>query len=262
MRVDADTGARRAPRTLLLDVGNSRVKWALFSAGRHGRQHALPMGADGDIPIITLLAALPKRIDAIRMVSVARPRRTQALASALRRATGVEVQVLHTSARAAGVRCGYREPWRLGADRWAAVIGAHHLYSPARALVVVDIGTAMTIDFVSRDGRHGGGVIVPGPALMIESLLRDTHGIRRRSAPGRPGRRTLFARTTRGALTQGSRHAVAALIERACSEARLRLGGRPGLVITGGAAAEVLPWVTVPYRQVPDLVLRGLAALA
>ncbi len=248
-------------RTLLLDVGNSRVKWALQNAGRIGRQRALPIGADSEIPVAALLAALPKRLDAIRMVSVARAPHTRALVFALRRATGVDPWLLQTSARAAGVRCGYREPWRLGADRWAAVIGAHHLYAPVRSLVVVDIGTAMTVDFVSRDGRHRGGVIVPGPALMVESLLRDTHGIRRRTTPGRAGRRTAFARSTHEALVHGSRLAAAALIERAYGEAR-SLGARPGLVITGGGAAAVLPWVTVPYRQVPDLVLRGLAALA
>lgn len=253
--------AKPAPRSLLLDLGNSRVKWMLAKPGHLGRQRALTLDAAGAVPVDALLAALPKRVDVIRMVSVARPARTRALARALRRATGVEPWLLHTTARAAGVRCGYREPWRLGADRWAAVIGAHHLHVPPQALCVVDIGTAMTIDFVSREGQHGGGVIMPAPALMVETLLRGTQGIRRRATPGGTGRRTLFARGTHEALVQGSRHAAAALVERALREARARFGGRPRLVITGGGAAQLLPWFTVPYAHVPDLVLRGLAAL-
>ncbi|MGE0581497.1 MAG: type III pantothenate kinase [Steroidobacteraceae bacterium] len=253
--------SERPRRSLLIDVGNSRVKWALARGSRIERQHALPIGAAGHVPVPELLAALPKHVDAIRMVSVGRPSRTRALERDLRRAFGVAVTRLRTTAQAAGVRCGYREPWRLGADRWAAVIGAHHLHAPARAACVVDIGTAMTIDFVSRDGKHGGGVIVPGPGLMVEALLRDTQGIRRRAAPGRSGRRTLFATSTHEALVQGSRHAAAALVERAWRAACARYGGRPRLLVTGGGAAQVLALLTVPHALVPDLVLRGLAAL-
>lgn len=253
--------AGRARHNLLLDVGNSRIKWAMARGGCIGRQRALPVGRRGALPLAALLATLPKRVDAIRMVSVARPARTRALVRALRRATGAQVLELRTTMRASGVRCGYFEPWRLGADRWAAVIGAHHLYAPPRALCVVDIGTAMTIDFVSRSGQHGGGVIVPAPALMVEVLLRDTQGIRHRAGPGRARRRTLFARSTQEAIVQGSCHAAAALIERAYRTARARYGVRPRLVMTGGGAAEILPLLTLPYAHVPDLVLRGLAAL-
>lgn len=253
--------ANRAQHRLLLDVGNSRIKWAMARGDRIGRQRALPVGGKGAVPVAALLAALPKRIDAIRMVSVARPARTRELVQALRRASGVEVSELRTTTQASGVRCGYFEPWRLGADRWAAVIAAHHLYSPAPALCVVDIGTAMTIDFVSRSGQHGGGVIVPAPALMVEVLLRDTQGILRRAAPGETRRRTLFARSTREAIVLGSCHAAAALVERASSAARARYGGRPRVVITGGGAKAVLPLLTLPYAHVPDLVLRGLAVL-
>jgi type III pantothenate kinase len=251
----------RARRTLLLDLGNSRLKWALAAGGRIGRQRAVPVDVAGNVPVATLLAALPAGIEAVRMVSVGRPARSRALANALQRALGVEVRQLATTAKAAGVRCGYREPWRLGADRWAAVIGAHHLHAPARAACVVDIGTAMTIDFVSRDGRHGGGVIVPGPVLMVEALLRDTHGIRQRAAQVGKGRGTLFARSTHEALVQGARHAAAALIERAYRTARLRYGGQVALLVTGGGAALVSPLLSLPHERVPDLVLRGLAAL-
>lgn len=251
----------RAGRTLLVDLGNSRIKWALAQGHRLGRQQALPIDAAGAVPVALLLAALPDRIDAIRMVSVAHPARTQAIARALQRAKGAEVRLLRTTALAGGVRCGYHDPWRLGADRWAAIIGAHHLHSPPRAYCVVDAGTAMTIDFISSRGQHAGGVIVPAPALMVATLLRDTQGIRRRAAPGRTGPRTLFARSTREAIVQGAHEAAVALIERAYRTARSRYGRRAGLVITGGAAPELLPSLAPRHEHVPDLVLRGLVAL-
>lgn len=250
-----------ARRTLLLDVGNSRIKWALLRGGRIGPQHALEVRSLHDFSRAGLLRALPPRVDAIRIVSVARKAPTQALVRALREATRAEVSVLVTTARAAGVRCGYREPWRLGADRWAAVIGAHHLDTPARAQVVVDVGTALTIDFVSRSGQHGGGVIVPSPGRMVASLLQGTHGIRPRAARARRRGRTLFARSTHEALVQGSREAAAALIESARAEAERRYGGAVFVTLTGGGVRELQPWLVKPCRVVPDLVLRGLALL-
>ena len=83
----------------------------------------------------------------------------------------------------------------------------------------------------------------------------------RRAAPGSARRRTLFARSTQEAIVQGSCHSAAALIERACRAARARYAVQPRLVMTGGGAAAVLPLLTLPYAHVPDLVLRGLAAL-
>lgn len=246
---------------LLLDVGNSRVKWAIARGALPGRQRAIAIGARGAIPAASLIAALPERIDTVRMVSVAGAAATRRFASAVRLATGAPVQILRTTATAGGVHCGYREPWRLGADRWAAVIGAHHLHSPARSICVIDVGTALTVDFVARDGRHHGGAIIPGPALMIDSLLRDTQGIRRRATAQRAARRSLYARSTREAIEQGARYAAAAFIERALLEAKRRFAGRPELVMTGGGAADILPLVQGPCRLVPDLVLRGLAAL-
>lgn len=246
---------------LLVDIGNSRVKWAIARGARLGRQRALAVGDRGGLPVAALIAALPDRIDSVRMVSVAGASATRRVAGALRRATGAPVQVLRTTARAGGVRCGYREPWRLGADRWAAVIAAHHLFAPARAACVVDVGTALTVDFVSRDGRHRGGAIVPGPGLMIESLLRDTQGIRRRATTSRASGRTLYARSTREAIEQGARYATAAFVERALLEAQRHFGGRPELVVTGGSAAAILPLIRGRCSLVPDLVLQGLAAL-
>src|SRR4029077_2103024 len=116
-----------------------------------------------------------------------------------------------------GVRNGYAETWRLGADRWVAMLGAHARY-PGRALWVVDVGTALTVDLLDEHGRHRGGLLVPGPALMVESLLRRTAGIRKRAGfgataigrraragfgAGRPIAAALFGRSTRAGLLAG-----------------------------------------------------------
>jgi type III pantothenate kinase len=126
----------------------------------------------------------------------------------------------------------------------------------------VNVGTAITIDLIDESGRHRGGAIVPGPALMVASLLTQTSGIRRRAQGGPSGVTSLFARTTRTALAQGARYAAAAIIDRAIEEAHQELETRPLLLLTGGGSAAVKPLIRSPCVRVPDLVLHGLAVWA
>jgi pantothenate kinase type III len=97
---------------------------------------------------------------------------------------------------------------------------------------------------------------------MVNTLLQRTHGIRRRAQGGSRPPPGLFGRSTRAGIEQGTRYAAAALIDRAVAEARLLLGSKPLVVLTGGQAALVRPLLVNACVTVPDLVLRGLAALA
>jgi type III pantothenate kinase len=119
----------------------------------------------------------------------------------------------------------------------------------------------MTIDGVAESGRHLGGLIVPGPDLMITSLMRNTSDIAVRAETGQTTD-ALFADNTRGAVHQGAVHALAALVDRAMHTLEQSCGKRPALVVTGGAADRIQHVVAGPLQQVPDLVLRGLAVLA
>src|SRR6202171_2247242 len=194
--------------------------------------------------------------EAIYVCNVAGRAMERQIRAAARRAGLGAPQFARSQGAAAGVRNGYREPWRLGADRWVGLIGARHEH-PGKDLCLVGLGTAMTIDLLDRTGRHFGGSLVPGPRLMIESLLEHTAGIRRRaggwnaaasfdqvcgigqaraSSASRNRSAALFAHDTHAALLAGARHACAALIGHAMSEARPRLGRRPRLILSGGAA--------------------------
>jgi type III pantothenate kinase len=149
----------------------------------------------------------------------------------------------------------------LGVDRFVASIGAHRL-ARAQAVVVVGVGTAMTVDLIDVQGRHRGGAIIPAPTLMVDILLKNTNGIRRRAQGGARGGGSLFGRSTRAALVQGSLYAAAALIDRAVAEARALLGGdEPLVILTGGGAPSVKPLVRSHCVSIPELVLQGLAAL-
>jgi len=283
-------------KLLLLDAGNSRLKWALLRKPYRRRQE---FAAQGVVELAALRSAAawsrllkrsgnPGLIYACNVAGAAVERQIRA---ASRRAGLGRPHFAHSEVATAGVRNGYPEPWRLGVDRWVGLIGAHHEH-PGKDVCLVGLGTAMTIDLLAANGRHLGGCIVPGPRLMIESLLDHTAGIRRRAGgrgattsfdlmfgvvsrsggrwvhllrPGRMGKPApagLFARDTHAGLLAGARRACAALIEHAVREGRGQLGRRPRLILAGGAAAAITPLLRGRYSREDDLVLRGLAVLA
>ncbi|MGH8253629.1 MAG: type III pantothenate kinase [Steroidobacteraceae bacterium] len=247
---------------LLIDAGNTRLKWSALRGARLGRAQALDWNARSmDRVARTVMRTSAERV---LVCSVAGLGVERSLRRAARAAGKRPPQFVRSTRHAAGVRNGYLETWRLGADRWVAMLGARALH-PARALCIVDVGTALTIDLVDSLGRHRGGLIVPGPTLMVDSLLNDTAGIRVRAGSNvRASRRGggLFGRSTRAGLLGGSTMACAALIERALSEARRELQARPLLLLSGGGAAQVAALLSAPHRRVDGLVLHGLGLLA
>jgi type III pantothenate kinase len=248
---------------LLVDIGNTRVKWARLVDGRMGRQHAAAnAGWDAGLYARRVIGrGWAGGKGRIVVSSVAGNQVNQLLVAAARQAGAAAPEFVASERSAAGVTTEYLEPWRLGVDRFVGAIGAYHLAS-GQPVCVVNVGTAMTIDLVDGSGRHHGGAIVPGPALMVDSLLTQTNGIRRRAMGGPSGVSSLFARTTRTAIGQGALYAAAAVIDRAIEEARSQLGSRPLVIMTGGGSAAIRPLIRNTSVSLPDLVLHGLAVWA
>jgi type III pantothenate kinase len=183
----------------------------------------------------------------------------QVIRAGLAQAGRVEPEFVTSTATAGGVRNAYSQPAQLGVDRWLAIIGAHAL--ERGPVCVVSVGTAMTIDGVDAQGRHLGGVIVPGPDLMMSSLLQNTSDIAERAKQGSTSR-GLFADNTLGAIRQGAEHAAGALVERAIALMRQQLHETPKLLLTGGGSARIKESLALAHRDIPNLVLQGLAVLA
>jgi len=244
---------------LLIDIGNTRIKWMRFDGVRPGRrQAAVHSGWSlADYRRHLFRSARPERV---LVSNVAGPRVKEALTAAAR-SVGVEARFVRTPRHAGGVTVGYLEPWRLGVDRFVAAVGAHQVF-PGVPVCVVAVGTAMTLDLVDGEGHHRGGVIIPSPRLMIDTLYARTHGIHRRARGGSPGETGLIGRSTRAGVVQGSRYAAAALVDRLVEEAQALVVRKPLVVLTGGEVATVRPLVRSRWVVVPDLVLRGLAVLA
>jgi type III pantothenate kinase len=247
-------------KRLLIDIGNSRVKWCLEGSAGPGPQHAAALAGDGALLFRRLLRS--RSLSGVVAVCVAGIGPERALRKAVRAAGLPPPRMMRSSARAAGVRNGYQEPWRLGADRWVAAIGAWHLAGRRRPVCVVDVGTALTLDVVDAGGRHRGGLIVPGPDLMVRSLLTGTTGIARRASGAKHRTTTLLATDTRTAMDAGAIQAAAALVDRLHANLRRRYGRNLVLYLTGGAAPRLQVALQSVVTPVPDLVLKGLAALA
>jgi type III pantothenate kinase len=244
---------------LLVDIGNSRVKWATVEGGRLGEQQAAAhAGWTSEDWRRTLFER--HGIERVVAATVAGGSRADALDAAAQQETGRAVQFVTTKRVAAGVRNGYADHRLLGVDRWLAVIAGYH--AAGGACCVADIGTAATFDAVTGDGQHLGGFIVPGPDLMMRCLWGGTAELAVRTASSGEAAGAPLADNTRDAIERGSHLAVAAFVDRGAEDVSRRLGVTPVLLLTGGAAEVIQPHLRTACQVVPDLVLRGLAMLA
>lgn len=241
---------------LLVDLGNSRLKWAAHPSCAWQPATVVHAGRDMSEVLDRAWGALGAP-HALLAVSVA----PAAVRAGLERWVSARWGLGVRYARACAAQCGvinrYRDPGALGPDRWAAVIGAHVGF-PGRNLAVVDCGTAVTVDALTADGEFLGGVIAPGIGLQRQALLAGTGGIRISEGDDR----SCLARTTGDAVAAGTLHAVTGVIAQACAEFERVRGAPVELVLTGGDAERVAARLGRNVRLVPDLVLRGLVAMA
>ncbi len=240
---------------LLIDAGNSRFKWASLEQGRLS-----PMRAGCYDP----LRHAPSVVEALGAVSPSRvvcasvrgQDFDRELERRLKARFHVPVDLVHTAAAGHGVRIAYPRPERLGVDRYAALIAAHALFPGAS--IIVDCGTAVTVDALSAEGVHRGGLILPGFGLMRDAL---TGRAARIGAIGPGVEAPLFATDTDEAVAGGTLRALGGAIDAICTQMESELG-TVQRVICGGEAPHVLPALQGAYHVEPALVLRGLAVIA
>ena len=272
-------------RALLIDIGNSRIKWRIVDPRLDWRQHddeaAIDHDDSGSLAVCDT-QQIAQRFSAIRepslvavhLSNVAGADVEDAVRTAVSAALGeVSVHALVPNAMQCGVINGYRDKSRLGPDRWAAMLGAHALL-PDRHVLVCGFGTATTIDLLLIEGVDGracfvGGLILPGIEAMRRTLARDTARL-----PLARGEVVDFAVCTADAIASGIVAAQAGAVTRAARDARTRIAGRhregiaapPFACVLAGGDAEImaayLPDIEEPLHIVPDLVLRGLHAVA
>jgi len=233
---------------LLLDIGNSRVKWALA----HGPELAEAGAAAHRGQPARLLSTLPlPRARVVWIAHVLGAAHEKRLQAAVRRRFGVTPRIARTRKECKGLRVAYATPSRLGVDRFLAMLA---LWSETRkAFCVATAGTALTFDAVDGRGRHRGGLIAPGLATAWNAVRGATR-FEMRSAPSRYARG--LGTDTDGCVRQGTLYACAGLVERAAREA----GG--ARVLGGGDARKLRPHLDGHWIERPNLVLDGLLLYA
>jgi type III pantothenate kinase len=245
---------------LLVDAGNTRLKWGLLKADEiHDTGHVLQadIAAHG---LLSLTTRLPRAVDRVFVSNVVGQRFATRLTGVLSAHYGCDVGFARTSHEAAGLVNGYGEVRQMGVDRWAAMVGAWREFE--RALVVVDAGTAVTIDAIDGSGQHLGGHILPGFGLMSRALGTETSGIPlfEREAWSAPRGLEIFGASTEAGVVQGAANAVVGAVDRAISVLRSNAYD-PVTVLTGGDASAMLRALVDPPEHRPNLVLAGLAEL-
>jgi type III pantothenate kinase len=240
---------------LLIDLGNSRLKWAQSGPGVWLTGAVLHRDRDLIDVLDNAWAALPAP-DTVVLVTVAAPDLGAALEFWLQDRWARTPHRLTAQREQLGVTNLYREPATLGADRWAALIAAREITD--KACVVVGCGTAVTVDVLSNDGKFLGGVILSGLALSRQSLDKGTAGIGAQLGSDT----NCLAQSTADAVTAGTLYGLAGAIERCVHEQEHVLGETLEILITGGDAPLLAPRIRRPVTEIPDLVLKGLARVA
>ena len=246
---------------LALDIGNTRLKWAQYDAAQPGAR-LLAHGAEflenidklADGPWATLPS--PQTMLGCVVAGDAVKRRVEEQLELW----DVAIHWVVAGESEAGLTNGYDFPTRLGADRWVAMVGAWHRMlsqGPARPIVVVMVGTAVTVEAIDASGRFLGGLILPGHGIMLRALESGTAGLHVPTGEVRD-----FPTNTSDALTSGGTYAIAGAMERMVHHLRRHCGAEPKCFMTGGAGWKMAPSLSLPFELVDNLIFDGLLKMA
>jgi type III pantothenate kinase len=246
---------------LALDVGNTRLKWAQYDAPVVGAK------------LLAHGAVFLENIDRLAEDDwLGMPEPTAILGcvvagDTIKRRVAEQMELwdaaprwVHSSAEEAGLTNGYDHPGRLGADRWVAMIGAHHrllrrgIHKPC---LVVMVGTAVTVEAIDADGRFLGGLILPGHGIMLRALESGTAGLHVPTGDVRA-----FPTNTSDALTSGGTFAIAGAVQLMADNITRHCGQAPECIMTGGAGWKMAPSMSVQFELVESLIFDGLLEVA
>lgn len=245
---------------LLIDCGNTRIKWARAIGGTLVDSGDVVHAHEPQRALEALFRRVAAGVETAWVASVLDDAYTAHVLDALNRGGAAAVRRVTTQAQAHGIRIAYSDPEALGVDRWLGMIAARR--EMPGPVCVVSVGTAVTFDAVDATGGHLGGFIWAGPGLSARALESETRRIGPTDvASDRPAGIDVLGRTTNEAVGRGSLFAIAAAIDRAVSIVAAA-SGEPVLLMTGGDADRILPWLECPATIRPELVLEGLLIVA
>lgn len=249
---------------IYIDVGNSRLKWRNSDGTYEGAfAHTADESGSALADYLDVEWGKLSAVQACWGCCVANPKLQSALDAWCQAQWSFKVEWLQSSLQQAGVHNNYVEPEQLGADRWAALLGARDLY-PNTALCVVDAGTAITVDALSAESEFLGGTIIPGRALMWKALGHNTGQIPDYAQINQMIDEVAVdvqARSTQQAIASGIELTLNAGVTRIIQEHLTKYQHKMAIIVTGGDALRLdLPYAGVKHE--PDLIFAGLAVVA
>lgn len=246
---------------LLIDIGNSRIKWALQREAQLSAQQAMPhLGLTVEI-IIKAILQPSGSVDAVLISNVAGDAIAAMFRQAIAKQYGFEPIFLTSMAectvKGRVLRNAYLQPSQLGVDRWLGLVAARGV--SLDSVLVVSAGTAITLDAINSHGQHLGGLIIPGLNLMQQSLLHSTSDLSDRATPVNASQSNLefLANNTLDGIQLGAIRAACGVIE--ATHRQLQQLSDTKIILTGGNAAELQPRLSINSDLIPDLVLQGLS---
>ncbi len=245
-------------RTLLLvDAGNSRIKWALAAGAEWTMGLPLPVRGSSLASALDRIWPLIHRPDAVYVSNVAGPEVATTIDAWVGQHWAVPVCYARSEAGHGAVINGYVQPEQLGVDRWLGLLGlCQEAVLPA---CLVDCGTAITLDLLDREGRHRGGLIAPGLETMRRSLQASAHGLDLLEASPEAA---VLGLDTASCIQAGCLTACAGLVEKSLARLTGSLNEPVRLVMTGGDAGRIGGQVSIPFQLDDAIVLRGLSVWA
>jgi type III pantothenate kinase len=242
---------------LLIDVGNTRVKFAFLESGRLADSQSFARSKTGIKAGLNSHFKSVGDIDAVFVSNVAGEKIASQLTEWIEKRWQITPAFVLSEKKRFGVTNAYPEPELLGVDRWLSLIAARQ--HARMATCIIDCGTAITVDIVTKYGLHQGGMILPGLSLMRESLLSGTSDLTDTLAESEF--KTL-AINTQSAIQTGTLYTVTATIDRLMTDLKEQFKNRIRFIITGGDAEVIRPILPANIAHYPDIVLKGLAYYA
>lgn len=242
---------------LLVDIGNSRIKWAGMDRNGLSEGQSFLRGKTGIKAALNKAWKKLEDVEAIYVANVGGDKLAAQLTEWTEKQWQLTPVYIHTEKKRFGVTNAYDDPSKLGIDRWLSLIAARQ--HARQAQCVIDCGTAMTIDIVTKAGQHQGGMILPGLSLMRSSLAANTHALT--EEPDEKEFKTL-ATNTFSAIQAGTLYSATATLERIINDLNESFDNKIRFIITGGDAENLLPLLPESMNHYPDIVLKGLAFYA
>lgn len=261
--------------TLLIDAGNSSLKWTLLKSGVLSSQqrisYSIPPEETSTINAFQLLLKdYLGSCNSIVMVSVLGDVFDKE-AQRICLKSSIKFRIIKSVAQLANIKNSYLEPHKLGTDRFVGMIAAYDLINNnkriKKACIIVDSGTATTIDAIDSTGQHLGGLILPGLNLCSRSLLESTQLLPQWNKEGIEILPKLFAKETTEAITSASLLGLAGAIDSICKKMEKEIAQNEEdtnveKILCGGAAAQLIPHMVPQYRSHPNLLMLGLKLIA